>query len=300
MVTQRRIPILGRASLLRCRVDAKRERRPSAGKIPSRPEERLLKRLRRIASLTLVLYLAGGTASAADPNLESLLERAGASAEKFWRDLGSVSCVETMSQSKIGDKGKVLSRQSSVYDYIIVSGGRTGRPTVEESRVLQKEEQKRRPLAYLVTSGFSVLSLVFHPYYQDSFEFSTNGEETIDGRRAIRVRFSQAPGTRSLSALRLRGQLYPLNIKGEAWLDDETGAVLKIQSSLLEPKEELGLRTLDSSVRYQQVTFDGGKACWVPVEASVEASTKRQRWQNVHAFSDHKYFSVTSESSVSR
>ena len=250
--------------------------------------------------LITLTNLAAPRGLAADSRLEGLLERAGGAAEKFWESLGSVSCIETMSQSKIGDKGKVLSQQSSVYDYVIVSGGRPGRPTVEESRVLQKEPQKRRPMAFLVTSGFSVLWLVFHPYYQDGFEFSEDGQETIDGRPAVKVRFSQVAGTKSLSALKVRGQLYPLSIKGEAWLDDQTGAVLQIHSSLSEPKEELGLLVLDSSVRYQQVTFASAKkTCWVPVEASVEAKTKRQHWQNVHAFSGHKYFTVTSESSVS-
>ncbi len=259
-----------------------------------------MKTLRTIACLILLLHLAGAAGLAADSHLEALLERAGVSADQFWRDLGSVSCIETMSQSKIGDKGKLVARESSVYDYVIVSGGRPGRPTVEESRVLQKEPQKRRPMAYLVTGGFSVLWLVFHPYYQDSFEFAEAGRETIAGRPAARVRFSQVTGARSLSALRVRGQLYPLSIKGEAWLDEESGAVLQIHSSLLAPKEELGLLLLDSSVRYERVTFASAKkACWVPVEASVEAKTRRQHWQNVHLFSGHKYFTVTSESSVS-
>ncbi|MFB3904203.1 MAG: hypothetical protein ACE15E_12175 [Acidobacteriota bacterium] len=248
----------------------------------------------------ITLLGRSAAAGAADSDLESLLERAGKSAEKFWQDLGSISCTETMSQAKIGDKGKILSQESSVYDYVIVSGGRPGRPTVEESRVLQKEHQPRRPMAFLVTSGFSVLWLVFHPYFQDSFEFSSDGGETIDGRLATRVRFSQAAGGRSLSALRLRGRLYPLTIKGEAWLDPDSGVVLRIRSSLLQPKEELGLLSLDSSVRYQQVTFLAAKkACWVPVEASVEAKTRRQHWQNTHLFANHKYFTVTSESSVS-
>lgn len=205
-----------------------------------------------------------------------------------------------MAQAKIGEKGKILSEQSSIYDYVIVSGGKPGRPMIEESRLLQKTAGKSRPMAFLVTSGFSVLSLVFHPYYQDSFVFSDGGEDSIDGRAVRRIRFSQVTGTRAMSALRVRGRLYPLNIKGEAWVDPASGAVLKIQSSLLEPKEELGLMALDSSVKYREVNFEPArKSCWVPVEAAVEARTKRQHWHNVHLFADHKYFTVTSESSVS-
>jgi hypothetical protein len=255
--------------------------------------------VRTAGLLMAVVCLLETAALGNDMALEALLERAGVSAERFWQSLGSVSCTETLSQAKLGDKGKILSQESSVYDYVIVSGGRPGRPTVEESRALQKERQTRRPLTFLVTSGFSVLWLVFHPYYQDSFEFSEEGRESIDGRPAVKLRFSQVTGGKSLSALRMRGQLYPLSIRGEAWLDQDSGAVLRIHSSLLEPKAELGLMALDSSVRYQQVTFASAKkTCWVPVEASIEAKTRRQHWQNTHLFANHKYFTVTSESSV--
>jgi len=251
--------------------------------------------------MVMVLHALASAGQAQDPRLPGLLLRAGGWAESFWRELGSVSCIETMSQSKIGEKGKVISQQASVYDYVIVSGGKPGRPVIEESRLLQKAPENRRPMAFLVTSGFAVLSLVFHPYYQDSFEFSEVSEGTTDGHTVVRVRFSQITGTRSMSALRMRGHYFPLTIKGEAWIDAESGAVLEIRSSLLQPKEELGLMALDSSVKYELVNFESArKSCWVPTEASVEATTRRQHWRNLHQFSAHKHFSVESESSVSK
>gem|GEM_PF-914649 len=256
-------------------------------------------RVTRALALIAVLPLITGGVRAEDSNLQALLDRTAEWAEAFWQDLGSVSCVETMEQSKIGDKGKILSQQSSVYDYVIVSAGKPGRPMIEESRLLQKATGKSRPMAFLVTSGFSVLSLVFHPYYQGSFQFSLAGEDTIDGRQASKIGFSQIPGTRPMTALRVRGRLYPLHIKGQAWVDAGNGAILKIQSSLLEPKLELGLVALNSSVAYAPVRFKpSSKSCWVPVEAAVEARTQRQHWRNVHQFAAHKYFTVTSESSV--
>jgi hypothetical protein len=152
----------------------------------------------------------------------------------------------------------------------------------------------------LMTSGFSTLLLVFHPYYQGSFEYQRL-EDDVAGRRLIRVSFRHVRGTRSTSALRLRGKDYPLDLEGTAWVHPDTWAIEKIEAHLASPLDDLNLRSLRTVVRYAPQHFQTAEdAQWLPVEASIDVETARQHWRNVHKFQNYRRFSVKSESVVSR
>ena len=83
----------------------------------------------------------------------------------------------------------------------------------------------------LVTNGVATVLLVFHPYYRDSFNFEALPEELIDGRPAIPVHFSHITGRRTPAALALRGREYPLELEGTAWLDKQSGEVVKVEAN---------------------------------------------------------------------
>ncbi|RPI25359.1 MAG: hypothetical protein EHM61_14575 [Acidobacteria bacterium] len=186
-----------------------------------------------------------------------------------------------------------------MFDYLIVMTLEEGELAVEESRLLQKEAGKRKQMSLLVTNGFPTLSLVFHPHYQESFEYRIEGDDVVEGQPAIRIAFRQVTPARSTTALRLRGHDFPLELKGRAWVDPGTASVLRIESGLKKPMGDLGLEALDCAVRYGPVNFPGQPApYWLPQEARIEARTRHQHWQNVHRFSSYKHFTVKSETEV--
>ena len=173
--------------------------------------------------------------------------------------------------------------------------------SVEESRILQKEAGKSSSLPLLTTSGFSTLLLVFHPYYQGSFEYERLEDENAGGGRQMRIAFRHVRGTRSTSVLRLRGRDYPLDIEGTAWIDPADGTIKRVDTRLKSPMEDLNLRSFTASVKYAPQHFATvGEAEWLPVEATIDVETARQHWRNIHRFSDYKLFTVKSESTVSK
>ena len=227
--------------------------------------------------------------------MEELLHRTGKVVESFWEQISGVTCREAITQSKLDAKGKTIYQQEGVFDYLVLLKLEGKDLSVEESRVSQQEPRSKKKVPLLVTNGFSTLVLIFHPYYQSSFQYSQMSDETLDGKRLLRVRFQPVAGARSPSALLAGGREYPLPLEGVAWIEPESAAIVRITARLDAPLDDIGLRRMESDVRYAPVSFEGGAAVyWLPVSASIEAETARQSWRNLHRFSGYRKFTVNS------
>src|ERR1035441_11098393 len=137
----------------------------------------------------------------------------------------------------------------------------------------------------LVTNGFSTLLLVFHPYYRDSFTFKIGEDELINGKPATTIRFEHISGRRTPVALALRGREYPLELQGTAWLDSQSGEVVKVEASLLHDMSDVGLSSLNIHVEYKPDNPNKNVGpLTLPALAVVDVTTPRQHWRNTHGF----------------
>lgn len=233
--------------------------------------------------------------------ITELVDRVGKTVEAFGTRFSEVSCTESVVQAKLDKGGKVLYQQESGFDYLILMNLQGEEPSLEESRVVQKQARTAASFPLLLTSGFPTLQLVFHPYYQGGFTYERLPDESVDGKGYVRIRFRHIRGTRSTSALRLRGTDLPLDLEGTAWVDPGSASILRINAGLESPLEDLGLQSLQTDVRYAITRFPGIENVYsLPVVATVEVETPRQRWRNTHRFSAYRHFSVRSESTVSK
>jgi len=167
------------------------------------------------------------------PPLEEVLRRTGKAVEAFEQEFSAINCTEQVSQVKLGPAGKPLFHQESAFDYLVMVHSAPDNLTVEESRQEVKstgEVKKKLPL--LVTDGFSTLLLIFHPFFQDSFEYAPPEADELNGRKVLRVRFRQIHGARALSELQLRGHDFPLEWQGTAWIDARSNVILRITAGL--------------------------------------------------------------------
>ena len=250
---------------------------------------------RRCAVAALLVIVLSAPALAETTPMEELLLRTGKVVESFWGQISGVTCSEAITQSKLDAKGKTIYQQEGVFDYLVLLRLEGNDLSVEESRMLQREPRSKKKVPLLVTNGFSTLVLIFHPYYQSSFEYSLVTDELLDGKRLRRVRFQPVRGARSPSALLAGGREYALALEGMAWMDPDSGAIVRITARLEAPLDDIGLRRMESDVRYAPVPFEGGTAVyWLPVSASIEAETAQQSWRNVHRFSRYRKFTVNS------
>ena len=263
-----------------------------------------------ISRIVRTLFFFGGIAalcvtfpgrSAAGDSLDAVLERTGKYVSSFLEVISETNCTEHVLQEKLAGNGKVVERQESTFDYLIILSTPGGELSLVESRIApeeaKREKKPRAPL--LISNGFSTLFLVFHPYYSANFQFAREGEETLGGRALFKIHFKHISGTRSPAALAVRGREYPLDFYGTAWIDPTTGVIARLTANVDSGMEDVGLRALRSDMRFAPVTFhDSQESFWLPEQAIIDVESRHQRWRNTHKFFGYKRFAVDTKEQV--
>lgn len=247
----------------------------------------------RFACLCLLLTAVSAIAQSG-PAPGSPLDRVQRQVVAFFAKMSDLTCTETVLQQKLRPDGHVQTSEQSRYDYLIMVQANREDFSLNESRIAAAGPPQK-PLPLLVTNGFSMLLLVFHPYYQRSFRLEPDTARMVNGRMLMPVRFSHIPGTRSPAALALRGREYPLDLEGTAWVDPQSGHIARIDASLGTDMSDLGLRSLRVQVDYQPSTLPGASGIALPSRATIDLETPRQHWRNTHVFTDYKSFSTAAQ-----
>lgn len=251
------------------------------------------------AALMAAPLMAAETAASNQPDIQlrlpALLERVGQQVENFWSYFSSVTCTEELTQSKLGEKGKVLFTERESSDYLILLQASGTDLSVDESRVEKSHKTSKGNASLLATNGFSVLTLIFHPLFQSRYEFQRLPDEIGPDHHYFRIGFQQVSDEHPLSVLLLREQEYPLEWRGTAWVDPGSFAVVRIVAGVGTTMAERGLLRLDTDVTYSDVHFNETVHFWLPSRAVIEAETRRQHWRNTHLFSNYRRFDVETQ-----
>ena len=214
--------------------------------------------------------------------------------DSFFEQTSDVVCTENVSQTVVGKNNKPMYREESAFEYQMQSSSRSGSLRLTESRESRKAAFRDPNKTLLITNGFASMLLVLHENYESSYVFEPASEETVDGRTVLKIHFKPIPGASSPAAIQLHGRNYPLQLKGDIWIDEESGAVVKLISSLDASLEDLGLRELRSEIHYSIVQFHAPEeAYWMPASAVIDVETPKQHWRNVHRFTDYRRFRAT-------
>lgn len=244
---------------------------------------------------------AAPSALASPTELDALLGRTSDQVAAFLDQFSDVQCIEEVSQEKLGKDDKVEQEQASTYHYLVILTNVGGEVSVDESRQAVREPKpgKASSSPMLVSNGFAMLFLVFHPYYAVGFEFTALEDQVVAGQRLRKVAFRHLRGRRSPVALELRGREYPLDLSGAAWINPQTGVITRIVASVEDTMEDVGVKTLRADLELGPVPFHDMKLpYWFPVKVNVEVETPRQHWRNIHRFTEYRRFSVSTEEQV--
>lgn len=255
-----------------------------------------------LAGLVLSAEIAVAQAPAPAP-LDKVLDRTSQQVSRFVDQFSNVKCTEQVTQRKFRPDGKLEVEQQSTFDYLVILTNAGGDISLNESRLPVKEAKlnRKQNVSMLLSNGFATLFLIFHPAYINNFEFTDGGMDTIDGYPARKIHFEHIRNTRSIAALALRGREYPLELSGTAWVDPDTGDIMQMDAGIGSTLEDIGMKTMQSSVRFSPVAFGKDQpAIWFPTEAVVEVETPKQHWRNTHRFSAYRQFSVSTEEHVAQ
>jgi hypothetical protein len=221
------------------------------------------------------------------------LERAAQSAEVFWDQFTAVQCLERVTQSSVQSGNKGTSSRTSEFDYVAFVAMTAGGIAVKESRVPRAQVPTDDTSQFLLTSGFPALLLMFHPDVRRKFEFSESpAPDSPPG--TMRIAFKSKPGQRSLSAIKLQDRFYPIDWEGFAWIQENTGRVVRIDAKLASPMEDIGLSELRAEVDYKMMPLPNNTEGYqLPARVTVSLRTPKRQWRNVHDYSAYKLFTVT-------
>ena len=184
------------------------------------------------------------------------------------------------------------------FDYTVEFDREPGIFRIHESRT--PTPNSKAGLSAVQDSGVPAVALIFHPYFSADFEMHCDGASDWNGKPAWIVRFRQIPGRPSrILAFYTSETAYRAKLKGRAWIAQDSGQVLHLETNLEEGIPMMGLLGNAISIDYAPVQFQSQRVeLWLPQRAITYTEFKDHRAIMQHVYSGFKLFTVQSSSTV--
>jgi hypothetical protein len=251
--------------------------------------------------------------------LPALLSRVAESVSRYYARAQSIMCIETVRLQSLGrdlltdltpsrrldyelrvawdPAADGQTPEANIFRQLIKVNGRPPRPK-DEPRCMDPKDVATEPLS------------MFLPEAQEDLRFTIAGTAKVNGRRAVMLDFkSRAVGEAKMSAKKdcLTFEL-PGRERGRAWIDAETGDVLRLDTHLIGmfdftlPREQqvpggpqsITIERYDSSIIYKPVTFaDPEEVVLLPASIntlSVIRNSGAPRVRTIQTFSHYQRF----------
>ena len=153
----------------------------------------------------------------------------------------------------------------------------------------------------LATHGLVGLGVfLFDPDYQDDVTYRCEGLSEWRGQAAWEIRFEQKRDVESrLMTWRNSHGLFPVALKGRAWISSTTYDVLHLETDLRDPMSQLELDRDHLAIDYGPVNFDHGKtSLWLPWYAEMYMQLHGKRYHHRHTLTNYALFSVDTDHQI--
>src|SRR5215469_283306 len=240
--------------------------------------------------------------SGASCSLPKIMEAAAKYSRTFVTTLGDFTAKEQYQAVEIKRDERLESPQTRTYRYLAV---------VDDSDPhLIRASEFREPLSaatdipdLLVDQGAPALAWVFHPDFRDSFNFSCEGLGEWKGKSAWVIHFEQRTDkpTGRLQSFETSTREYMLPLKGRAWVAENGGEVMHLDTDLAHPMDKIGMLREHFSIDYAPVSFTTHKkVLWLPENVDVYYQLRGHYIHHYHHFTDFKMFWVGTSQKISK
>jgi tetratricopeptide (TPR) repeat protein len=242
-------------------------------------------------------------AASSQDSLPEILRRTGESVDLFFRTLPNTISEENVSAQRLGKEGKVAYSLDQRFQYLVIV--QTAKPSVNVQEY--RGDSRGRPIdvenpdgQFMLTIGFTSLSLIFHPAFQPFTKFRYLGTQSLLGRKTAVIAFAQTTENISILERFTVGASSVLILQqGVAWIDAENFQILHMRTDLLKPQTELRLRRQTTEVTYDKVQLkQEAQPLWLPREVAVTVVMRDRSWHNLHRYSDFKLFRVETKDKI--
>ena len=152
----------------------------------------------------------------------------------------------------------------------------------------------------MASVGLPSIVLIFHPMLISDFDVKCEGLSRTHGSFAWQVYFKQKAGKESrIRRYRMGGHVFPIALKGRAWIDANTYQVVRLETDLREAHPELRLNAEHLVMEYGPVEFKSRKEeLWLPTSADYYAVLRGHRFHRRHFFTNYVLFSIDDKEKI--
>jgi tetratricopeptide (TPR) repeat protein len=231
---------------------------------------------------------------------EKVADEAGRRVEQLVNDVGRFAAVEDLLHERLDEMGNPTSKENRKFDYTatISKGKALGIMEVDEYRT-QRYGVEGLP-DHIADNGFAAWALVFHPTMRDAFQMTCEGLGEWRGRATWLVHFQQrSDQPNHIHGYVVGSRIYPVDIKGRAWITADNFQVVRIESEMIRPLPEIQLLAEHQITEYGPVPFAAKNLeLWLPKSVEVYLHFRGHRYYRRHTFEKFMLFSVDSEQKV--
>jgi len=150
------------------------------------------------------------------------------------------------------------------------------------------------------SSGLPSIVLIFHPWLVHDFDVTCEGLSRSTSGFAWQVHFSQKKDKESrIRQYRIGGHVSPVALKGRAWIDANTFQVVRLETDLREPRQDLRLAAEHLVMEYGPIHFKSRpEVFWLPASAEYYEIFRGRRFHRRHSYNDYILFSIEDKQKI--
>jgi tetratricopeptide (TPR) repeat protein len=227
---------------------------------------------------------------------DKVIEQAGERVKELVDDLAKFDAIEDVYHEDVDQMGIPKKSVSMRFDYVAaISEPNPGRFLVDEFRSGRSGTEDFPD--QIATRGLPTLAFIFHPDMRDNFDMTCEGLATWNEKATWLVHFQQREDKpHRIEDYVVNGRVYPVSMKGRAWISADTYQVVRLESELVNPIPEIQLVSQHQTVEYSPVRFPKSKTeLWLPKNAEIYFDFRKHRYFRRHSFDHFMLFSVDME-----
>jgi hypothetical protein len=232
--------------------------------------------------------------------LDEVVQAAAGRVKELMQNVDRFTATEKVEHSNLSPLGLQISSETRKFNYLVEIRQLQSHLDVQEYRNGSVSVQDFP--AHIGTIGLPTLALVFHPYYQEKYEYSCEGLGSWRDKPAWVVHFQQRTDRNSETLVyRVGGKSFPVRLKGRAWIDVQSSQIVAMESDLIRPIPEIRLLRDHQLIEYGPVAFrNNTMQLWLPKSADWYCSLSGQRYHRRHSFSQFLLFSVDDSQKITK
>jgi len=233
-------------------------------------------------------------------HLDEILPRTQKNVVKFTYSLDRFTATEKFEDQLVSRQGVPVANTTLSFDYLV---------SMHQVRpgILNVDEYRNGSLSLdvfpdgIATLGLPAVILIFHPAHADEFEMECEGLGYWRGMPAWQIHFRQKANRKAmLRTYRLNGSLYPVPLKGRAWVSRDLLQVVRIETDLLRPMPEIKLLGEHQEIDYGPIAFTSRHTeLWLPATTDFYTEFRGKRVHRRLTYANYLLFSVDDAQKVS-